>query len=111
MFAYPLPSIPTHVQPILIENQSNPIGIDPQPEFSLRFYPTNDINAQDPYILWISIDSSDICENHGSHQGNSRSGKPSCYACDERKEKGRIGVGGIILHGGGVAKIIPMSNP
>ena len=50
MFAYPLPSIPTHFQPILIENQSNPIGIDPKSEFSLRFYPTNDINEQDPYV-------------------------------------------------------------
>ena len=30
MFAYPLPSIPIHFQTILIENQSNPIGIDPK---------------------------------------------------------------------------------
>ena len=30
MFAYPLPSIPSHFQPILIENLSNPIGIDPK---------------------------------------------------------------------------------
>ena len=44
MFAYPLTSIPTHFQLILIENESNPIGIDPNFEFSLRFYPPNDIN-------------------------------------------------------------------
>ncbi len=49
MFAYPLPSIPTHFQPILIENLSNPIGINPKSEFSLRCYPPNDINEQDPY--------------------------------------------------------------
>ena len=29
----------THFQPILIENQSNPIGINPKSEFHLRFYP------------------------------------------------------------------------
>ena len=59
MFAYPLPSIPTHFQPILIENQSNPIGIDPKSEFSLRFYPPNDTNEQDPYpdIQHVSSDS------------------------------------------------------
>ena len=51
MFAYPLSSIPTHFQPILIENQSNPIGIDPKSEFSLRFYPTKDINAQYPHAF------------------------------------------------------------
>ena len=28
MFAYPLPSIPTHFQPILIEHLTNPIGIN-----------------------------------------------------------------------------------
>ena len=49
MFTYPLPSIPTHFQPILIENQSSPIGIDPKFEFSLRCYPPNDINEQDPH--------------------------------------------------------------
>ena len=30
MFAYPLPSIPSYFQHILIENLSNPIGIDPK---------------------------------------------------------------------------------
>ena len=50
MFAYPVPSIPTHFQPILIENQSNPSGIDPKSEFSLRFYPPNDINEHDPIV-------------------------------------------------------------
>ena len=30
VFAYPWPSIPSHFQPILIENLSNPIGIDPK---------------------------------------------------------------------------------
>ena len=54
MFAYPLPSIPTHFQPILIETQSNPIGIDAKSEFSLRCYPPNDINEQDPYALHVS---------------------------------------------------------
>ena len=34
VFAYPLPSIPTYFQPIPIENQSNPIGIDPKSEKS-----------------------------------------------------------------------------
>ena len=52
MFAYPLPSIPTHFQPILIENQLNPIVIDPKSEFSLRFCPPDDINEQDPYSLF-----------------------------------------------------------
>ena len=63
MFAYPLPSIPTHFQPILIENQSNPIGIDPTSETTLKTnFPSSDrghpksdllhaINEQGPYIL------------------------------------------------------------
>ena len=66
MFAYPLPSIPTHFQPILIENQLNPIGIDPTSETTLKTnFPSSDrgghpksdllsaINAQGPCIDWI----------------------------------------------------------
>ena len=37
MFAYALPSIPTHFQAILIENQSHPIGIDSTSEKGALF--------------------------------------------------------------------------
>ena len=33
MFAYPLPSTPTHFQRILVENLTNPIGISPKTNF------------------------------------------------------------------------------
>ena len=60
MFAYPLPSIPTHFQPILIEIRSSPIGIDPTtlqtnfPSSDRRGEPKSDllspINEQHPHV-------------------------------------------------------------
>ena len=69
MFAYPLPSIPTHFQPILIENQSSPIGIDPTtlktnfPSVDRGGQPKSDllspINEQHPYANEARRNTSD----------------------------------------------------
>ena len=80
MFAYPLPSIPTHFQPILIENQSSPIGIDPT---TLKTnFPSADRGGGQPKSDLLSP----INEQHpyarlGSHNGISLPTYDTCPIC------------------------------